>query len=62
MILTKGAADKNSSMKSQLLLSSNKSDEKLSGERIWRSEGYISDIRPELNLQKKAFQKMHFFT
>ena len=60
MILTKGAADKNSSMKSQLLLSSNKSDEKLSGERVWRSEGYFSDIRPELNLQIKSIPENTF--
>ena len=53
MILTKEATDKDRSIKSQLLLSSNNSDEKLSGERVWRSEGHFSDIRAELNLEKK---------
>ena len=53
MILTKEATDKDRSIKSQLLLSSNNSDEKLSSERVWRSEGHFSDIRAELNLEKK---------
>ena len=53
MILTKEATDKDRSIKSQLLLSSNNSDKKLSGERVWRSEGHFSDIRAELNLEKK---------
>ena len=59
MILPKGVTDKDSSIKSQLLLS--EIDEKLSGERVWRSEGYFSDIRPELNLQKKKHSRKYIF-
>ena len=57
MILAKAATDKDRSIKSQLLLSSNNSDEKLSGERVWRSEGHFSDIRAELNLEKQLSWK-----
>ena len=53
MILTKEATDKDKSLITQLLLSTNNSDEKLSGEAVWRSGGYVLDTRPELNLEKK---------
>ena len=53
MILTKEATDKDRSLKSQLLLSTDNSDKKLSSEKVWRSECYFSDTRPELNLEKK---------
>ena len=62
MILTKEATDKDRSLKTQLMVASNNSDEKLSGERVWRSEGYFSDIRPELNLEKKTFLRIRCFT
>ena len=61
MILTKEATDKDRSLKTQLMVASNNSDEKLSGERVWRSEGYFSDIRPELNLEKKTFLRIRCF-
>ena len=35
------------------MLSTNNSNEKWSSDRVWRSEGYFSDTRPELNLEKK---------
>ena len=53
MILTKEATDKDRSLKTQLMLSSKNSDEKLSREPIWKSVGYFSDARPELNLERK---------
>ena len=62
MSLTKEATDKDRSLKTQLMVASNNSDEKLSGERVWRSEGYFSDIRPELNLEKKTFLRIRCFT
>ena len=62
MILTKEATDKDRSLKTQLMVASNNSDEKLRGERVWRSEGYFSDIRPELNLEKKTFLRIRCFT
>ena len=62
MIITKEATDKDRSLKTQLMVASNNSDEKLSGERVWRSEGYFSDIKPELNLEKKTFLRIRCFT
>lgn len=53
MFLTKEATKKDRLIKIQLLISAKYSDEKLSGERVWRSEGYFSDTRPQLNLKKK---------
>ena len=53
MLMTKAATEKNRSLKIQLLISSKNSEEKLSGERVWRSEGYFSDTRHELNLEEK---------
>ena len=46
--------DKDRSMKSQLLISTNSSndDERLSGERVWKHNGFFKDIKPELNLEK----------
>ena len=60
MIRTKEATDKDKSLKTQLLLSSNNSaaeTEKLSGERISRSEGYFS----ELNLEKEKIPQNTLF-
>ena len=53
MLMTKAATEKNRSLKIQLLISSKNSEEKLSGECVWRSEGYFSDTRHELNLEEK---------
>ena len=61
MILTKEATDKDRSLKTQLLLSSNNSDEKLSGEPVWKSFGYFPDTRPELNLEKKNIPEKSLF-
>ena len=46
--------DKDRSMKSQLLIRTSPSneDEKLSGEKVWKNNGFFKDIRPELNLEK----------
>ena len=54
MLLSKEMTDKDRSMKSQLLIRSNPSneDEKLSGEKVWRNNGFYKDVRPELNLEK----------
>ena len=53
MLMTKAATEKNRSLKIQLLISSKNSEEKLSSERVWRSKGYFSDTRHELNLEEK---------
>ena len=53
MILSKEMTDKDRSMKSQLLITSPSNvDEKLSGEKVWKCNGYFKDVRPELNLEK----------
>ena len=53
MILSEEATEKNRSLKTQLLITSKNSDEKLSGGPVWKSVGYFSDTRLELNLEKK---------
>ena len=53
MLLSKEMTDKDRSMKTQLLIRSHSSDdEKLSGEKVWKENGFFQDIRPELNLEK----------
>ena len=53
MVLSKELTDKDRSMKSQLLTRSvANDDEKLSGEKVWKNNGFFKDIRPELNLEK----------
>ena len=54
MLLTKEATDKDRSLKTQLLVpTSNSSDEKISGERLWKSDGFFKDVRPDLNFEKR---------
>ena len=53
MLLSKELTDKDRSMKTQLLIRSQSSDDdKLSGEKVWKENGFFKDIRPELNLEK----------
>ena len=53
MVLSKEPTDKDRSMKTQLLISSTASnDEKLSGENVWKNNGFFKDTKPELNLEK----------
>ena len=51
ILLSKKMTDKDRSMKTQLLIRSN-ADEKISGEKVWKQNGFFKDIRPELNLEK----------
>ena len=51
LLLSKEMADKDRSMKTELLMRSN-ADEKISGEKVWKENGFFKDIRPELNLEK----------
>ena len=54
LMLTKEATDKDRSLKTQLLVSiSGNNDDKISGERVWRSNGYFRDVRPDLKLEKR---------
>ena len=53
LLLSKEMSDKDRSIKTQLLLSSSKpTSEKLSGERVWKNNGFFKDVRPDLNLDK----------
>ena len=62
MILSKEVTDKDRSMKSQLLIRSSPSneDEKLSGEKVWKNNGFFKDVRPELNLEKVNLMEIVF--
>ena len=53
LLLSKELTDKDRSMKAQLLIRSSASDdEKLSGEKVWKNNGFFKDVRPGLNLKK----------
>ena len=62
LTLTKEAANKDRSLKTQLTVSSKISEEKISGERVWRNEGFFKETKPELNLEKKIFLKTVSYT
>ena len=53
LALTKEVTDKDRSLKTQLTISSKSTEEKISGERVWRNEGFFKDTKPELSLEKK---------
>ena len=51
LLLSKEMTDKDKSMKTQLMYKS-KPENKLSGEKIWKKDGFFKDVRAELNLEK----------
>ena len=53
LTLTKEATDKHRSLKTQLTISSESCEEKISDERVWRNEAFFKDTKPELNLEKE---------
>ena len=53
LLLLKEATDKDRSLQTQLLVTSNDSQEKLSGENVWKNNGFFQDLRPDLNFEKK---------
>ena len=53
LLLSKEATGKDRSLKTQLLVTSNDSQDKLCGERVWKHNGFFQDLRPDLNLEKK---------
>ena len=61
IVLTKEATDKDRSLETQLTISSESSEDKVSGERVWTKEGFFMDTKLELNLEKNIFQKMFYF-
>ena len=51
VVLSKEMSDKDKSMKTQLMFKS-EPENKLSGEQIWKKNGFFKDVRAELSLQK----------
>ena len=51
LLLSKEMTDKDKSMKTQLMYKS-KPENKLSGEKIWKKDGFFKDVRADLNLEK----------
>ena len=56
LLLSKEATKKDRSLKTQLLLSTNsQSSEKISGEALWKKQGFFFDERANFNLEKINF-------
>ena len=55
MVLSKEVTEKDRLLKTQLLITSKNSDEKLSSEPVWKSVSYFPNTRPELNLEMKEY-------
>ena len=62
MLLSKEMTDKDRSLKTQLLIRSDGSDDRVSGERVWKEDGFFGDIKPDLNMEKKTCRRIHCFT
>ena len=52
MILSKEMTEKDRSLKTQLLITENEGKDVLSGEKVWKNNGFFEDIKPEMNLEK----------
>ena len=52
LLMSKEVSDKDRSMKTQLLMTTPSSDEKVSGEKVWKENGYFKEIKPEMNIEK----------
>ena len=50
-LLSQEMIDKDRSLKTQLLVTENESKDALSGEKVWKNNGF-GDIKPEMNLEK----------
>ena len=57
ILLSKEASEKDRSLKTQLILSTNSQPEKITGGMFWRNNGFFSDERADLNVEKKNFPK-----
>ena len=51
LLLSKEMTDKDKSMKTQLLYKP-KQEDRLSGEKIWKKDGFFKDVKAQLNLEK----------
>ena len=61
LTLTREATDKDRSLKIQLAISSESREEKISGEIVWRNEGFFKDTKLELNLEKNIQESCLFY-
>ena len=53
LLMSKEVSDKDRSMKTQLLMTSPvNTDEKVSGEKVWKKNGFFKEIKPETNIEK----------
>ena len=54
LLVSKEVSDKDRSMKTQLLMStpSTSADEKVSGEKVWKENGFFKETKPEMNIEK----------
>ena len=51
--MSKEVSDKDRSIKTQLLISSPSTfDEKVSGEKVWKENGFFKEIKPEMNIEQ----------
>ena len=56
LLLSKEATEKDRSLKTQFLLSTNsQSSEKINGEAVWKKLGFFSDERTDFNFEKRNF-------
>ena len=55
LLLSREASKKDKSLKTQLLLSTSPQPGKISGEQIWKKNGFFSDGRADFNIEKKNF-------
>ena len=52
ILTTREATEKDRSLKTLLLIQTgNCSEEKISGEKVWKRDGFFCDVRPGLNLE-----------
>ena len=61
LLLSKEAVDKDRSLKMQVLVTSDDSQDKLCGERVWKNNGFFQDLRPDLSLEKKNIPENTLF-
>ena len=53
LLMSKEVSDKDRSMKTQLLMSSPvNSDDKVSGEKVWKENGFFKEVKSEMNIEK----------
>ena len=56
--MTREATEKDRSLKTQLVLSTNsQSPVKINGKQVWKERGYFSDERADFNIEKRNFRE-----